>query len=908
MSQTTYTGHEVVSYMCIACVILIYLSTIFTIPQFIKLIHYSLTNISSRDPFFHTRQPIISIMYILLYLIMMYLLYPSVLIVLVLINFNIIQSSTLIPLYINDFGNILIFASFFSRAWVLILDRHFSDSLQNWFWRREVNAKESQTNKFIKYGAVFRSYRRIIITSFYTLCIAPVCGVFMFLSYSHYMFLRVLSSIILFFLLWFTLHLIRTKVSVITDEYLIRTELLSTIKNTGPFYVVSGVLYLITVYTTGSIEVSIMVEILCVCVGHLCAIYWSCNWAIRQFEHKHIKSLQTHEQRLRRSFLTTFTKVTHIRFEKIMSHRAGVEAFAKHLADEYGLESMLFIIEMSQYKATVHMKYALKCLEDKKTKALPTAGTEIFSIDKILDVSWMPMDPRMLTYSPYKIALYLYDKYIESAADLTINISSTNRRSLYKAFKELALRIPHHDTTQDIAFDPLVINILYTLFDEALIEIWHLVQMDTFTRFKTTETFERLLHVLYPKETKTALNECDTTKPITKAKGQSAVDRRVTHEKEIVTHKPEGLHIQIGASSISPGSGSMDFDSSDSVEEKYLEIHVEECEHVKHQPVISLATVHTKGLSPARSNSVLSPSMMSTFTPLARPQLELIRAKSSRRDSCKDHDVSTEFVRTSSLLHSVVVPSDIIKTAADFWRINVNALPRDEKLEMGVAIYLTMLSTDRVVQRMFKRTIKHRQEQIELLSLKFLDMICWLIQSLWSRHNNDLNSTLQQLGTLHKKLAIRIEQFNVMLPALHEALSFYFPVRYRLQEHYAIEYIFAYSAEIMMGKTLSSKTRRDNYFKTLEMKYNSEKKKNALIKNNNRTGLKIEHEISAPVLCSSNALQIQTKHKVSSSFHLPNKRNIMARMSPIQTRKKLKLKDDRSNSLSMGLIMMDIES
>ena len=96
---------------------------------------------------------------------------------------------------------------------------------------------------------------------------------------------------------------------------------------------------------------------------------------------------------------------------------------------------------------------------------------DIFSAATILGLSWLPINHRMHSPSSHSIALYLYDKYIEESADLFINISHETRKNIYRYFQKL-----HHANPSPMA--------LYSIFDDAFIEIWGLIEGDSFNRFR----------------------------------------------------------------------------------------------------------------------------------------------------------------------------------------------------------------------------------------------------------------------------------------------------------------------------------------------------------------------------------------------------------------------------------------
>eukprot|EP01084_Bolivina_argentea_P119604 212054_1 len=73
-----------------------------------------------------------------------------------------------------------------------------------------------------------------------------------------------------------------------------------------------------------------------------------------------------------------------------------------------------------------------------------------------------------------------------------------------------------------------------------------------------------------------------------------------------------------------------------------------------------------------------------------------------------------------------------------------------------------------------------KHNKLEMQSLKFLDMIGWLIRNL-SRDGIDLFSLLQKLGQLHFAMGIKSEHFDVMIKSLHSTMVHYFPKEYNIQ-------------------------------------------------------------------------------------------------------------------------------
>eukprot|EP01084_Bolivina_argentea_P087521 158083_1 len=725
MSERTTLNHsETIFYVSIPILILIYSTAIFTIVQFIKFI--KCTEINFNNPFFQSRHSKLNLLYISLFLLVLYIINP---LTLILCNFNVHKS---IPLIINDTSNNIIFLCFFTRSWVFCFDRHFVDSLKNWIWRREINTHEAETNIFIKYRDILSPHRRLIITIFYIICITPILIILLLLSdfnIIHHIIYRIIYTIILIILLISTYYLINHKMSIITDEYGIREELLYSIKSSGILYVTSHILYII-LWSYVNSQIAMFIEILILCIANSFVIYFSCYWTRKKFIYESISKLNTSNGKRRRSFLNIFTQKQNISFDDIMNHRSGIELFCHQLANEFGLESILFLIEVCQFKAKINQKYK-HFTGNVHLHKIMSSHNKIFSALNILNITWMPIDARMNTYSPYKIALYLYDKYIESSADLCINISSPNRREIYRTFKDLAVTLSEEHSRE---CEQDIIITLYKLFDNAYIGIWHLIQTDAFIRFKSSSQFNRLIYVLYPKKAKQALVESQNI--LLKNNSQT--------EKE---QKTEPKFTQIPVRSISP-----------TIE---IEIEIGEIEMEEKKSESELKLQHM------RSNSV--PASSESLFPLSAADDKLQMTSHTQRNT-----FNPMFDHFNDISDHIIVPTDIIKTAGDFWNNYISPLPQTEKLEIGVALYLSMIASDRTMQYMFKKHHNIQQKQIEKLSLKFLHMIGWLIQLLWNRNNNQLHISLNKLGNVHQKLKIKIIHFHAMLNMLHETLKFYF--------------------------------------------------------------------------------------------------------------------------------------
>ena len=56
----------------------------------------------------------------------------------------------------------------------------------------------------------------------------------------------------------------------------------------------------------------------------------------------------------------------------------------------------------------------------------------------------------------------------------------------------------------------------------------------------------------------------------------------------------------------------------------------------------------------------------------------------------------------------------------------------------------------------------------------------WLIRSL-TRDDIDLLALLEKLGKYHQKIGVSFNHFDPMLNSMHDAFSYYFPIKYGIE-------------------------------------------------------------------------------------------------------------------------------
>lgn len=84
------------------------------------------------------------------------------------------------------------------------------------------------------------------------------------------------------------------------------------------------------------------------------------------------------------------------------------------------------------------------------------------------------------------------------------------------------------------------------------------------------------------------------------------------------------------------------------------------------------------------------------------------------------------------------------------------------------------------MKQILKTNLMQNHKNIEQKSLKFLDMMGWLIRYLLI-DNIDLYSILTRLGIFHQRMGIKIQHFPPLLQSMHETFSYYYPTKYNIE-------------------------------------------------------------------------------------------------------------------------------
>eukprot|EP01083_Nonionella_stella_P048456 129522_1 len=174
---------------------------------------------------------------------------------------------------------------------------------------------------------------------------------------------------------------------------------------------------------------------------------------------------------------------------QIISTKEGFESFANFLEMEFSIENLLFLTEYIQ------LKYAMldyECFEDKIKKQLKLRFDLDLPHDKIplsviakefreaMDEVDQEVDASDISF---RAMHRLFEKYISQLAPLEINISSTSRKRLIKAF------VHTHDVTAHLVHN--YIDSILPLMEIAAVEVGTLI-LDSHSRFKQKSVYHEL--------------------------------------------------------------------------------------------------------------------------------------------------------------------------------------------------------------------------------------------------------------------------------------------------------------------------------------------------------------------------------------------------------------------------------
>ncbi len=73
------------------------------------------------------------------------------------------------------------------------------------------------------------------------------------------------------------------KISVVSDEFCVRDELLKSVKTTGTAHIIAHILYVIFYFGFGDPQSALLIELFFTTIVDLFVIYYACNWTRKKF-------------------------------------------------------------------------------------------------------------------------------------------------------------------------------------------------------------------------------------------------------------------------------------------------------------------------------------------------------------------------------------------------------------------------------------------------------------------------------------------------------------------------------------------------------------------------------------------------------------------------------------------------
>eukprot|EP01084_Bolivina_argentea_P278552 475917_1 len=231
------------------------------------------------------------------------------------------------------------------------------------------------------------------------------------------------------------------------------------------------------------------------------------------------------------------------------------------------------------------------------------------------------------------------------------------------------------------------------------------------------------------------------------------------------------------------------------------------CLHKKNPTYLD--TIHTNSYLPKLSihNSFGKQNSYSTATKSSN-HMEI-----SMTEMSNFHDDRKKYIKTvlqcdqvNNGVTGTFVALPIAETAYIFWQKYINHLNKDEKLEIACAIFFEMISGKNnsagnigCTKQVLKKHLITSDIKMEALSVKFLDMMEWLVKHLLTP-NIDLFARLQELGKTHMIMNVEIIHFGTFLSAVHLIFEQYFENKYSIKEKYAMDKLFTVASQIMTGQ------------------------------------------------------------------------------------------------------------
>eukprot|EP01084_Bolivina_argentea_P282365 483307_1 len=139
---------------------------------------------------------------------------------------------------------------------------------------------------------------------------------------------------------------------------------------------------------------------------------------------------------------------------------------------------------------------------------------------------------------------------------------------------------------------------------------------------------------------------------------------------------------------------------------------------------------------------------------------------------------------------------NVINTLVNWWNENVTVLPDDKYLELALSFYKTLFTAMPSVKTMFTS----RDVDMNTQALKMLGMFRWIILTLTNSGlcDNTLIA-LQQLGALHDKLGLTLDDYLGAGAIFHQTMTQSFTDTYNLRVKWCFNVLYEIMVGVMLG-------------------------------------------------------------------------------------------------------------
>eukprot|EP01084_Bolivina_argentea_P304692 526295_1 len=254
------------------------------------------------------------------------------------------------------------------RSWCLYVDYRFAMASADFTnWRIHVNA--SETNIWIKYKKYLGNYKLILyIIAMLSLLILSIFFILHYTINLHlYGFMAdfTIAVPVSIFIFWLYSKIKHTK-----DQFMIKNELkrlsicvLIIIFSFLIWIIKQGWIDTYNLYNTETVDIHLLMYTIDI-IFVFYTVYVQTQWVINQFE-KHLLSKKQKYNHSKKNNSTTKSSSKEIRMVDVLRSKEGFHAFVNHCVSEVNVEGVLFLVQVSQFKATITQFHRNELIESR---------------------------------------------------------------------------------------------------------------------------------------------------------------------------------------------------------------------------------------------------------------------------------------------------------------------------------------------------------------------------------------------------------------------------------------------------------------------------------------------------------------------------------------------------------------